>query len=258
MFMFNYKRLLKLILNITLILVILKVLSILVLLLGGFLFPESSYKMHLPWNKIQAIQTAQEYFEQNYKKEIRYDRMKIYSITETRDPYYFYRIYFKLCEEPVCDFKIDVDYELKSENYTVEEEYYLKETMNKRMEKDTKDVIKKLYKNEYEIIFSYDLVENLNENITLEDIKSNGVCYYSLILKNYELKNENIEKEAQKLYNCYIKMKEKGYLMSLISYNKKVPRHRISGGAYKIFVKDIESVKHAEQLISEAINDERR
>lgn len=67
-FMAKHKKLIKWLIRILAVLSLLKILSVILILVGVYFFPRSNYKMYLPWNKIKAVQYAQNYYQQHYEK----------------------------------------------------------------------------------------------------------------------------------------------------------------------------------------------
>lgn len=226
----------------------LKILSILIILLGVMCFPKSSYKMHLPWMKAAAVQAAHDYYYQNYSKHIRYTGMKIYAHTEQRDKEYFYDVYFKLKEEPECEFNIEVDYDIYTEQYKIRRECYLINVMNCRMKQDSG--VKSTYGKKADCTFFYDRNLLIDEETTIEEIKENGDIRVDIRLRNVTLEKGNLKREARKIIACKNELIKNGYQLQKVVYMKNdVSTWKELSGIY-----DIDNIDEVEKLLNEEID----
>lgn len=216
------------------------------------MFPNSSDKMKLPWNKISAIQLAREYYEHHYEKEIRYQKVKVLGLSDGAKET-FYLVYFNLKKEPECDFWIKVNYDLDTDKIYVSTDRYLVSAMDGRMTKEVKDDIDDIYGKGYEIIFDYDPSVVSDESVSLDEVKSAAYCNITLMLNNHELTANNQYKEAEKLLQLYNRIHEKGYQMKKIYYSGKKYGKKL----YISFdVPKLKDIEDARKVIEKALENE--
>lgn len=167
----------------------------------------------------------------------------------TDDRCYF--IYFSLVSEPECSFEIDVNYDIDTNQYSIRRENYLTATMDDRMICEISKTIKKIYGKKVNIICAYDSSVLVDENTTLEDVKTNTEYWINLHLEDNEVKKYNLHKQAKKLFLCHNKMKEKGYHLKHIFYKGKTySPYRCT---QEVELPDIVTIEDVEKLLEKAL-----
>lgn len=190
-------------------------------IVNTILYPESTARMYLPWNKERAIKIATEYYHQHYTKDITYSHINVFADTETIKPIYWYNVYFCLTEEPECIFDISLDYRFATDQCYVVHEEYLCDTMKGRMIKDIDKNLQEIYGDGFKAIFNFKKDAVPNEETTLQDVKRQNKFPIKLYVNLYDhhLKDDNIHEEAEKLFRSYVMAREKGYSLMDVTYN---------------------------------------
>lgn len=213
-------------------------------------FRSTELRMYLPEYRAAAIQFAAKYFYQNYTKKISYSHMDIYWLTEDRR----YNIYFFLSDEPQCNFVIQVNYDIETNQYAVSYDTYLISTMHDRVSYATHNLVKNIYGKKTKVFFVDDSDGKISENTSLEDVRNNPQYGISIHLEDSIVKNYNLITHARKLYSCYSLLRKRGYTLKYVSY-----RFEQCGEVYIQRLKilsEINSVKDAEDILREIIGSE--
>lgn len=196
-----------------------KLLGVLIVLVGATIYPNSSDKMKLPWNKYAAIKVANEYYATHYKQEIRYKNIEVLGISDgdnVRDN--CYAVYFERKKKPKCEFYVKVDYDLDTEELCVSRDTYLLAVMNEKMREEVRKDIEDIYGKKYELLFSYDFNRITDEAMTIDKLKNTTDICILLYLNDQKLTKSNQEIEAKKLWTLHNKMSQKGYQIKEVSY----------------------------------------
>lgn len=178
--------------------------------------------------------------------------MKIDAYTEQRDPEYFYRVYFRLRDEPECVFVLKMKYDLETEQHMMKEDSYLYNAMEGRSKKEVEGDIRKIYLRYNRIWFSYRGNRLQSERTTLEEVKKDGNCSISLELQK-KLTLQNYKKEAKKLFKFYNRMQEKGYRINYVGYG--CTAHSFSRDCKLVKKPEISSVEEAEELLKSVLEE---
>lgn len=222
-------------------------------IINTILYPKSTARMYLPWNKERAVKIATEYYNQHYTKNITYSHIDVFADTETIKPIYWYNVYFYLTEEPECIFDISLDYRFATDQCYVVHEEYLCDAMKGRMIKDIDKNLQEIYGDGFKAIFNFRKEVVQNEKTTLQDVKQQDKFPLKLYVNLYDhhLKVDNIYEEAEKLFQCYVMAREKGYLLMDVTYNdtKSISNY--------ISIKptpEMNSIEDAEIIVKQAFN----